>query len=317
MKDAKYPIEKEYLAVPEFKMRPNRLLMMAVSTIMALPRLFFRWDKRVKAVTHRIRPNKGVGLKVIKIQPKKLNKDSPALVYYHGGAFFLTYMVLHMQRAQDYAIKAGIRVFLVDYRLSTRHPFPAAIDDCYNALKWVYDNASMLGVRTDQISVGGDSAGGALAASVAQMARDRNSVPIKAQHLIYPVIDSDCKTKSATEFVDTPIFTAAGNRIMWDIYLRASNYKRGKHRPRYASPIHCDNFKNLPTAYIESAEYDPLRDEAKDYAEALKAAGVKVHFLETKGTIHGYDYFKNSPTTKKYYAERLRHIMLYSGKTKA
>ena len=307
-KRSSYSIKKEYLQIPNFKLHPNRLFLAFFSIWIAMTRISFRWDKRIDAKTYHVPASGMPAIKIIKVQPKAPKKDRAALVYFHGGGFFLTYAGLHLEHIQDYALRADIQVFLVDYRLSYRYPFPAAMDDCYQALKWVYANSSMLGVRSDQIAVGGDSAGGALAATVAQIARDKKSVPLKAQYLIYPVIDSDCKTKSATEFTDTPIFASQDNMNMWDIYLRGSQYQRGEHRPKYASPIHCKTLKGLPPAYIESAEFDPLRDEAKNYADALKAAGVKVHFVETKGTIHGYEFVRG-PTTKKYYASRLEYMV--------
>lgn len=311
---SKYAIKPEYLKTPSVRLTRNRIILALISAFIGLTRLTFKWDKRIRTQTYRVRGKDGNSIKVIQIKPKNIKTKTGALVYYHGGAFFMTYAAMHLERAQEYALTAGIQVFMVDYRLSYKHAFPAAMDDCYSALQWVHSNANMLGVLSKKIAVGGDSAGGALAASVAQIARDKKEIPLKAQYLIYPVLDSDCKTKSATKFIDTPLFVAEDNRVMWDVYLRESKYnRRNSEAPRYASAAHCKNLKNLPPAYIESAQFDPLSDEARDYAKALENAGVKTHFIETKGTIHAYDFYQNSPTTKKYYKTRLQHFLLYLG----
>lgn len=309
--NSSYKIKPEYLKVPSISIPNNRMLLRFISWAIALTRIPFRWDKRIRVKKYTVSgPNKRP-FKVIVVEPKDVKRKAGALLYYHGGGFFMTYASLHLQHAQEYALAASAKVFIVDYSLSYKDPFPAGLNDCYAALEWAHRNANMLGVDRDKISVGGDSAGGAYAAVVAQMARDRGTIPLKAQILIYPVIDCACKTKSATQFTDTPLWRAQDNKTMWQVYLRDSHYVEGKSPPQYASPIHCANLKNLPPAYIESAEYDPLRDEAHEYAQALEASGVAVHLVQTKGTIHGYDFVKNSSTTQKYYRTRMKQILLH------
>ncbi|MCL4104232.1 UNVERIFIED_CONTAM: hypothetical protein GTU68_035094 [Idotea baltica] len=210
----------------------------------------------------------------------------PCLIYYHGGGFAMTYGGPHINMCQRYADETGCTVVFVDYRLMPKHPFPGGVDDCYLVLEWVLDNAQRLGIDSSRIAVGGDSAGGALAASVSQMSLDRGTEKLCGQMLIYPVADSECKTRSATEFTDTPIFNSISNHRMWQAYL--CNYVESGI-PKYASPIHRENFSGLPPAYVETAEFDPLHDEGLAYAERLGEAGISVEVNDTKGTVHGYD----------------------------
>ncbi|NQX87760.1 MAG: alpha/beta hydrolase [Halioglobus sp.] len=216
--------------------------------------------------------------------PRGLTHPAPALIYYHGGAFAITYSSLHLKNCERYAEEAGCVVVFVDYRLAPRHPFPAGFDDSYRSLEWVVANAAELGIDTDHIAVGGDSAGGALAAGVAQKTRDHQLVSLCAQLLIYPVMDNTCSTPSAKDFVDVPLWNAISNRNMWKMYLGDS----GGQAPAYAVPGHGDLLA-LPLSYIETAEFDPLRDEGLQHAADLSERGIEVILNETKGTIHGYD----------------------------
>ena len=183
----------------------------------------------------------------------------------------------------------------VEYRLAPKHPFPNGFDDCYEALQWTYDNAELLNINKEKIAVGGDSAGGAMAVSVAQSARDENTIHLCGQLLVYPVVDKDCKTNSVTHYIDTPLWNGKSNRIMWAMYLKSFP---GKETPEYAPPIH-GTLTQLPTIYIETAEFDPLHDEGKNYAQQLQISGTDVTLNETLGTIHGYDLMEKSTLKTK------------------
>ena len=197
----------------------------------------------------------------------------------------MTFASLHLENAARYAEATGCVTVFVCYRLAMRHPFPNGFNDAYAALKWAVGNATELGVDAGRIAVGGDSAGGALAAGVAQRARDEGLVSLCGQLLIYPVLDSRCNTASATEYVDVPLFHR---------HIEPANVGhvpaplRSRHTPPYAAPGLGD-VRNLPPAYIETAEFDPLHDEGLDYARKLAAAGNAPALNETRGTIHGYD----------------------------
>jgi acetyl esterase/lipase len=248
---------------------------------------------------------------VFEIAPKDLSGTAPALVDYHGGGFFFSYAALHLSGAERYALEGRCRVFFPDYRLSIDHPFPAPFDDCYATLSWVHANATELGVDPQRVALIGDSAGGALAAGVAQQAVDRDENPVCAQILIYPVTDHETKTESARRFDDTPFWKTSSNVAMWNVYLRGSEHKQSGGSapvPRYAAPLHRESFAGLPPAWVEVAEFDPLHDEGCQYAEALRAAGVPVEVHEAKGAIHGYDLVKDSPTAEAMFVQRIAKI---------
>lgn len=302
--DKPYAIDPAYLDFPDMTFSTNLLKLRFTNLFILATRLRYKWSKNLNISTHKIDSTNGHKLKVIEISKKGLADNAPALVYFHGGAFFLTYAGLHLDNAQMYAEQANCKVFMVDYRLSTKAPFPAALDDSQAALEWVHGKAKQLGVDKEKIIVIGDSAGGGLAASVAQLTHDRNKnrsekINLLAQFLLYPVCDCETKTASATEFTDTPLWTTNNNKVMWEVYLRGSEYKKGgEHIPTYASPVHRQDLSGLPPAYIEPTEFDPLRDEAINYAEALQKAAVEVTLVEAKAAVHGYEFVDCETTTK-------------------
>ena len=302
----------EYLAFPTINYTRNRWHLRVLSLVLKAMRFNYRWAEDIQPRYHRIEGKDGNTIKVIEVAPRTLGDNAPAVVYLHGGAFFLTYAGSHLDIAQRYAREGQCRVFLVDYRLSTEAPFPAAQEDCQSALEWVHDYAALLGVNKDRIVIAGDSAGGCLAASCTHMTQDRNrdrKDPIKllAQLLVYPATDCETKTESAQHFHDTPLWRHRDNIVMWDVYLRGSDYKKGVVGaviPEYASPAHRKDLRGLPPAYIEPAEHDPLRDEACDYAKALQQAGVEVQVFETKGAVHGFDAI-DCELTRQYLDKRI------------
>ena len=293
---AKYAIREEFMPLSRFSLPKRDWPLRVLNALMATQRRFARWDLRLSRRWH-VASDPGGGrraVRVLEISPESLSGwPAPALLYCHGGAFFMTYADGHLQNAQRYALDASCRVFLVDYRLSLDAPFPAALDDCHTALAWLSSTAGALGVDAGRIALMGGSAGGALAASLAQRACDDGGPPLCGQSLVYPVTDCDAKTESANAFTDTPVWNADGNRRMWRIYLRG----HGEEPPRYASPLHRKDFAGLPRAYVETAEFDPLRDEGRLYAQALERAGVAVTLRETEGTVHGYDMIAASEIT--------------------
>lgn len=297
-------IAAEYRNFPALPASENRLLLGLLNLLVMLQRLFRRTAPDTPSTRHRIPRADGSMLTVIGIARRDAAPGAPALLYFHGGAFFLGYAGIHLANAEHLARETGCRVFLVDYRLSTQTPFPGPFDDCHAALGWLRANAEGLGVDAARIAVMGDSAGGCLAAGIAQKALDEGR-PVCAQILLYPVTDADCKTPSAQAFTDTPLWNAKGSRVMWSLYLRGSPRDPP---PPYASPAHREHLAGLPPAYVETAEFDPLRDEALDYAHRLDADGVRVILNATRGTIHGVDTVPSSPLTRAAMAARVAAV---------
>ncbi|MGI9591190.1 MAG: alpha/beta hydrolase fold domain-containing protein, partial [Myxococcota bacterium] len=199
----------EFVSQPSFTLPANRLLLRGFNLLLRLQRRGFTWSDRVEVHIHSVEGETGAVVPVFEIAPKDLSGGAPALIDYHGGGFFLGHAAGHLRYAERYALEAECRVFFPDYRLSVGSPFPAGFDDCYATLAWVHRAADELGVDRQRVALIGDSAGGALAAGVAQKALDRGEPPVCAQVLIYPVTDCDTKTESALEFDDTPFWKTA------------------------------------------------------------------------------------------------------------
>ena len=299
-----YAILPEFRKFPAIPVRNSLLLLRLISLLVKAQRSLHRWKRGIRIVRHSVRTGHGHPVPMIEVSAAGSADPSPALIYCHGGAFFMTYAAIHLDNAQHIARETGCKVFVVDYRLSTSAPFPAQFDDCMACLRRVTERAAEMGVDPTRIGVMGDSAGGALAAGLAQRAKDEG-IPLRAQILIYPVTDASCSSPSAQAFTDTPLWTAGANRIMWDIYLRGGPTDPP---PRYASPAHRQDLSGLPAAYVETAEFDPLRDEAIAYAKRLAAAGVTVRLNPTRGTIHAIDTVPTSEATRAAMGKRVEAV---------
>jgi acetyl esterase/lipase len=248
----------------------------------------------------------GESFPVMIFRPKNLKAHAPCLVYYHGGGFFLEAAGLFHRRAViEYARRAKCVVVFPHYRVSVKNPFPTSLEDSYQALRWTRENARELDIDPDNIAVGGDSAGGCLAACLAQMALDRKLMKLKFQLLIYPVCDHTMKTPSMAEFQDTPIWNTPSSKLMWELYLKGVH---GEMTPDYVSPLQRKDLKDSPSTYIETAEFDCLRDEALLYSERLRQNGVNVVLNETKGTVHAYDLIFQSEITKGSFNQRIAYL---------
>lgn len=261
-------------------------------------------NDEVKVTKKKIKSFDGEEINVQIIEPQNIGNNAPCLIYYHGGGFVSGPMEAYIKAMPLYALKVNCKVVFVDYRLALEYPFPTGVEDCYSALLWVHENAQSLGIDVNKIAVGGDSAGGALSAAVSQMTLDRKGPKICFQMLNYPVTDNRQITKSVREFVDTPIINSQSIKTMWQAYLRNGD----KGMIEYAAPMLRKSFKGLPSAYVEVAEFDPLRDEGIEYAKAMKEDGVSVEFVQTKGTVHGYDMIQTSSITKESIGKRVRAL---------
>ncbi|MEM1043809.1 MAG: alpha/beta hydrolase [Bacteroidota bacterium] len=230
----------------------------------------------------------------------------PALVFMHWGGFVLGDLDTEHARCARLARAVGAVVVSVDYRLAPEHPYPAGLDDAHAALAWVHAEADALGVDRDRVAVGGTSAGAGLAAAVALRARDDrradSAAPAVAfQYLGYPVLDDRCQTGSARAYTDTPNWAAEANRRMWDLYLAPEDRDVP---PATAAPARARDLDELPAAYLWTAEFDPLRDEGADYAQALAEAGVEVEHHAFARAVHGFDAVPGSPLAARAQAEQ-------------
>lgn len=207
----------------------------------------------------------------------------PTLVYFHGGGWVIGDLGTHDALCRSLANEAGCKVVAIDYRLAPEHRFPAAADDCYAAVKWIEANASEIGVDANRIAVGGDSAGGNLAAVVSQLALAAKGPRIAFQLLIYPVTDTNTDTGSYRDNASGYFLERDSMIWFFDHYLSGAD----RNDPRIA-PLKAASLAGLPRAYVVTAGFDPLRDEGRAYAEALKAAGVATEYVNYEGMIHGF-----------------------------
>lgn len=208
----------------------------------------------------------------------------PVLVFFHGGGWVIGDLNSHDTLCRSLANQAHCRVVAVDYRLSPEHKFPAGLDDAYSVLEWVEQHAGEIDVDPNRIAVGGDSAGGNLAAVLSLKARDEKGPSIAFQLLIYPVTDHTAEDGSREEFAEG--YFLAQETMLWfsEQYMKPDD----DWQTPYASPLMAENFANLPPAYVVTAGYDILRDEGKAYADALSSANVDVVHKNYSGMIHGF-----------------------------
>ena len=239
----------------------------------------------VADVTDRSIPGPGGDLPVRVYTPAGAGSGPlPCLVYYHGGGWVLGDIIGTDTICRAVANRAGCKVVSVEYRLAPEFKFPAPFHDCYAALEWVAANSESIGVDASRLAVGGDSAGGNLAAAVALKARDANGPDLRMQLLVYPVTSHDYGTVSYSDNGDGYLLTQDMMKWFWDHYL--NNADEGKNP--LASPLQADSLSGLPPAFVITAEFDPLRDEGEAYAARLKDAGVKVAQKRYDGQIHAF-----------------------------
>jgi acetyl esterase len=207
---------------------------------------------------------------------------APTVIYCHAGAFVLGNLDTDHRQCVELARRGRCSVVSLDYRLAPEHPYPAALDDAVTVLNWVSANAEELGVDASRIAVAGSSAGGALAACLAQRSADGSLPPVVFQMLHQPVLD-DRVTGSKTEFAATPAFDGPAAELMWRHYLGSTAASAD------AVPARRCQLTGLPTAFITCSDIDPLRDEALDYALRLLRAGIATELHVFAGTCHGFD----------------------------
>jgi acetyl esterase len=208
----------------------------------------------------------------------------PVLVWFHGGGWVLGNLDGADHVCRELANTAGCIVVSVDYRLAPEHVFPAAADDAEAAYTWVRANAASFGGDPARVAVGGDSAGGNLAAVVSLRARDNGTPQPVFQLLVYPVTDHDFGRPSYVVNGDGYLLTTQSMRWFWDYYLPDVDQRKDPH----ASPLYATDLKRLPPALVITAEFDPLCDEGEAYAALLRQAGVPVTLTRYDGMIHGF-----------------------------
>ena len=208
----------------------------------------------------------------------------PVLVYFHGGGYLLGNLDMSDRQCREIAHLAGCVVVSVDYRLAPEHKFPAAVDDAHAATSYVAGHAHEFGIDSGAVAVGGDSAGGNLAAVTALKAQERGTPQLIFQLLVYPQVDFGDDSPSMREFGDGHFLTRDAIKYFADHYLADPRDGRQPH----ASPLLAESLEGLPPAFVVTAECDPLRDQGEAYAARLERAGVRTQLKRYDGMIHPF-----------------------------
>jgi acetyl esterase len=209
----------------------------------------------------------------------------PLVVFFHGSGFVLCSLDTHDGMCRNLCAGAGCVVVSVDYRLAPEHKFPAGLDDCVFATRWAVEHAREFAADPARVVLAGDSAGGNLAAAAALRLRDENGPPLRGQLLIYPVTDYYTPgTPSYAENAEGFGLTRDTMKWFWDHYLAGPDDAVNP----YAAPLKAGDLRGLPSALVQTAEYDPLRDEGELYGKRLRDAGVPVELSRWDGMNHGF-----------------------------
>ena len=254
-------------------------------------------------------PEDAPEVRVRRYRPALRDAALPALVYFHGGGFVVGSLDLYDTDCRRIAAEVEAVVVSVDYRLAPEHAFPAGLEDCYAALVWVAGHADELGVDPDRIAVGGESAGGGLAAAVALLARDRGGPALCLQLLSIPELDDrmDSDSMRTLGAQAIPVTTVANGEISWVSYLGADVRGTDEVSP-YAAPARATDLTRLPPALVTAYELDALRDEDIAYAQRLMSSGVPTELHVYPGAYHGFSQAAGARISQAYRRDYLQAL---------
>jgi acetyl esterase len=236
----------------------------------------------ILSVTNRFIPGPTADLPIRIYRPNE-DQNAPALIFFHGGGWVLNFLDIYDAALHRLANQSGLVIISVNYQKAPEHPFPAPFDDCYAGLLWAKSHASELGIDPSRIGVGGDSAGGNLAAAVALKARDAN-VALSYQLLVYPCLDRDFTTKSYIEAATDYGLTTQAMQWFWDQYLQGDHHNDNP----YAAPMRAKSLAGVAPSIVITAQYDPLVSDSENYVAKLQSDGAEVIYKEYPGMIHGF-----------------------------
>ena len=246
-------------------------------------------------------------------KPKAIRTPTPVLIWLHGGGYVIGKPEMDDLRCTEYVRELGITVVSVNYRRAPKHPFPAALDDSYTALKWVAAQAQQLGIDAQRIAIGGGSAGSGLAAALAQLAHDRQGVKPIFQLLIYPMLDDRTALRSDIDDSNNVTWTQKLNRFGWESYLRQPC--GAQDVPAYAVPARRADLSGLPPAWIGVGSLDIFHDEDVAYAQRLTACGIACEMNIVPAAFHGFDVFNPQlPIVQAFWQSQIaalkKHLLL-------
>jgi acetyl esterase/lipase len=264
-------------------------------------------DRPSVTADDRVVPTPAVDVPVRVYRPVDIDGPLPCMYWIHGGGMVMGGLDQDDPTCEMLVDELGCVVVSVDYRLAPEHPYPAPVDDCYAGLQWVAASGAEIGVDTERIAIGGQSAGGGLSAATALRARDEDGPGLCHQMLIYPMLDDRNETTSSQQVTDIGIWDRDMNLRAWDAYL-------GEHTetgppPVYAAPARATDLVGLPPAFVDIGTHDAFRDETISYVQLLMASGVPTEFHVWPGAFHAYDTFlPDTVISERTWATRLNAL---------
>jgi acetyl esterase/lipase len=243
----------------------------------------------------------GARIRVLHYAPSEVQGVVPALLHIHGGGYVMGVPEMVDQQSKAFVRSLGCAVFSVDYRVAPETAFPGAVEDCHAALVWLFKEAERLGVDRRRIAIGGESAGGGLAAALGLLNRDRTAAPLRMQYLTYPMLDYRTGLGGAHIYDPVATWTAENNRFGWDALL-GEGFAANEVSP-YASPSNAKVLSDLPPTFIAVGALDLFAAECADYAVRLLLAGVPTEFHIYPGAYHGFNQVAQATTTARFNAD--------------
>lgn len=269
---------------------------------------FFMKTRKLHCAERTIETPDNPALRLCVYSARQPKPDAVGLLWIHGGGYAIGTPEQDIRFIRGFVDATNCVVVAPDYRLSVNEPYPAAVNDCYGALVWMKEHAQELGIRSDQLFVGGNSAGGGLTAAVTLIARDKKEVQVAFQMPLYPMLDDRMITPSSQNN-DAPVWNTRANEVAWKMYL--GDLYGTKDVPVYAAPARESDYTELPPAYTFVGDIEPFCDETKQYVSNLQAAGVQAEIDVYPGCFHSFDVVcKNAAISRQArarYLERFRY----------
>jgi acetyl esterase/lipase len=243
-------------------------------------------DHSIKLIEKWIPREDGSNLRVCIFKSNESADNLPGVLWLHGGGYAFGNPDSSKTIAKKLIEASNCVVIAPDYRLSVEAPYPAALEDCYQALLWMKNHADELGIRDDQLMVGGESAGGGLTAALTLYARDQGEVAIAFQIPLYPMLDDRMVNESAMDN-NAPVWNSKSNENAWHLYL--GELFGSPNVPAYAAPARAEDYSNLPPTTTFVGDLEPFRDETIQYVDKLRKAGIPVAFKMFEGCYHAFE----------------------------
>jgi acetyl esterase/lipase len=250
----------------------------------------------------------GSHMKLLIVRPEQQTAPATGVLWLHGGGYLLGFPeMVFMGRAIDLVRECGAVVVSPAYRLSIQRPYPAALEDSYLALCYMKTHAEALGIRENQLMVGGESAGGGLTAALCLYARDKGEVNVSYQMPLYPMLD--CEDTASSRDNHAKIWNTRRNHMAWKLSLRAC---KGRPVPMYASPSRCEDYRGLPPAYTYVCDAEPFSCETLTYIDKLRAADIPAKVDVYPGGYHAFDMMEPDTPAAKLARDRFLQAFRYA-----